>query len=147
MHSIVRDFICVILLLVLDLWILTAFRRMMRNKKRIIVRRNSTGTCSLSDKVEKAENKTTLMILLIGLMTIIGRLPIFVNYLPIKFSIKACYQFASETLYFLNISLNFFIYYFFNTSFKSVLDEALCRRRSDYRQVPNTSSIPMRRRS
>ena len=69
------------------------------------------------------------MILIIGLMTLIGRFPIFINYLPIdEFNFHTCFQFSTETLFFINISLNFFIYYFFNKTFKNSFKELFQRK-------------------
>jgi len=70
--------------------------------------------------IQNAENKTTLMILIIGVMALIGRLPIFLKYLPLTWDIKQCIGFTSETLYFFVLSLNFFVFYKFNSTFKTV---------------------------
>jgi hypothetical protein len=151
-HSIIRDFICVLFLLIVDTLILIEFRKIMKNKKKILTRRNNTNndivnlnvlitnnnnnnlisisntnitnTNNTVDQVQTAENRTTLMILIIGLANLFGRMPIFFNYLPIgnQFHLKSCYQTISETLFLVNITLNFFIYYFFNRTFKIIID-------------------------
>lgn len=131
-QSFIRDFFCVILLLLLDIFILIVFRRLMWNKKQIMlggqtanINHNQASTSnnipnSIANKVDSAENKTTIMILIIGIMTFIGRFPIFLNYLPLNFHWKQCIQFTSESLFLVNISINFFVYIFFNRNFKLV---------------------------
>ncbi len=156
-HSIIRDFICVFILLAVDILILIEFRKIMRHKKKILNRRNDieismnqTSTAfpnlitsapginstssvnSTNTAIEQAENRTTLMVLVIGLSTFFGRLPMFFVYMPFReFHLKICYQVISETLFLTNITWNFFIYYFFNKSFKLVFHSYLFKIR-DY---------------
>ncbi len=69
---------------------------------------------------------------MIGLSTFFGRLPMFFVYMPFReFHLKICYQVISETLFLTNITWNFFIYYFFNKSFKLVFHSYLFKIR-DY---------------
>jgi len=88
-----------------------------------LIRTSSLKTKTTMQKLQNAENKTTLMIIIIGVMTLIGRLPIFVKYLPLTWDIKQCVGFTSETLFFFVLSLNFFVYYKFNPTFKTVFGE------------------------
>lgn len=128
-HSFIRDVVCVVLLLILDIIILVIFRRIMTNKRLVIFGPQTIESRKAeAHKLENAENKTTLMILIIGVMTFIGRFPIFINYLPIRFNLKQCFEFTSETLFFVNISLQFFVYYIFNQMFKNVFKRIFCMR-------------------
>lgn len=77
-------------------------------------------------KIAIAENRTTMMIIIIGFMTLIGRLPLFYNYVQEeyeqlkKFSYNLCIQAITESFFVINISTSFFIYYLFNRAFKDV---------------------------
>ena len=77
-------------------------------------------------KISNAENRTTLMVIIIGFMALIGRLPLFYNYIHTYFNVlkdfefNLCIQSITESLFLLNISSNFFIYYSFNRPFKNM---------------------------
>lgn len=151
-HSIIRDFLCVLFLLTVDILILIEFRLIMKNKKKILSRKNdveismqtnmsSNSNCTNSGfSIEYAENRTTLMTLTMGLTTLFGRLPIFINYLPINsFQLKSCYQTISETLFLTNITLSFFIYFFFNKTFKGVIYGYIFKIKN-YNRVPTATA-------
>jgi hypothetical protein len=89
--------------------------------------------------IENAENKTTLMIIIIGFMLILGRLPLFYNYISDYINIRirdreikdlpwnVCIQIVIEGLFLIVISLNFVVYYAFNRTFRNTFKSLFCQ--------------------
>ena len=142
-HSFIRDFCCVLALLVLDIWVLLVFKQAMRNKRRLMSRLMSADNEPMQ-RIQSLEHNTTLMILVIGFMTFVCRLPIFVNYLPLRsFNSKLCLQLFTESLFFVNISSSFFFYFIFNETFRNLFGQFFLakRRPVSTRYSPTTATL------
>lgn len=91
-------------------------------------------------KIENAENKTTIMIIILGFTLLFGRFPLFFNYineieLPKSYETELlkdlrkyspCIQTLTEANFLVVISSNFFIYYVFNNIFRSTVNTSFC---------------------
>ena len=143
-HSFVRDFLCTILIAVLNLLTLIFMRRSFRIKKQI----NKE-----TSKIEKAENNLTYMVLTSSIINIIGHIFIFIHFLPITEIRHDCIGDMSAALLYLSYSINFFIYYFFNNHFKNYFKsrvlKLMCKLKiisknslSKYKKENNTNSNP-----
>ena len=123
-HSFIRDFFCVVCVLLLDIIVLVTFRKAMARKKRLVFRLDQLGLNNKHiERIEFAEYNTTLMILTIGFMTLICRLPLFVNYLPVlNERLRPCFQLLTESLFLVNISSNILFFYFFNATFRTLFN-------------------------
>ena len=80
---------------------------------------NNAGRSSKHSRAEKAEYKITLMVIVTGLITILGHLPMFIKYFPpAKLSRHWCLTIFVEVIYDLSLSVNFFVYFYFNKTFQ-----------------------------
>lgn len=86
-------------------------------------------------KIENAENTTTIMIIILGFTLLFGRFPLFYNYINDYKEIKLlqkfkdyspCIQVLTEANFLVVISSNFFIYYVFNNIFRTTFNTSFC---------------------
>jgi hypothetical protein len=113
-HSLVRDGILVLLILILNILTLIEMRRLLVKKKLILANVRATFT-----QADKAEAHLTIMILLTGLIAIIGHGLYFLFNIPyFSWRVSECiYPFVNFS-YNLSYLINFFVYFFFNTMFR-----------------------------
>ena len=111
MHSIVRDGLCVLAIIVFNIWT-------MYEMKNVLIRKRSLTNVSTRDNIEK---RLTLMVICMSLITIVGHGVILIRYFSPRGSFlkenQCCLAF-SETLFWFSYQINFFLYYFFNLKFK-----------------------------
>lgn len=118
-HSIVRDGICVIAILLLNILTLCEIRTAMYKKQNLIRHRsNESQNTKSSHKAQKAQIRLTLMVFTVSTITLISHGLIFI-YFFFKRESK-CFQIISYIAYELQYSLNFFFYLCFNLNFRKV---------------------------
>lgn len=120
MHTFVRDVVCIILIMVLNILILIFMRQSFKRKRELAPNTpSSAAKIEQNRKLEKSENNLTYMILTSSLINILGHMVLFINLLPID-SIKynSCFNSVAPFLLYFSYSINFFVYYFFNKNFK-----------------------------
>ena len=125
-QGVFRDIICVIVIFIINIFILIEFNR-------IIVKKRSLAFINLNNRLDsfhgenretpprQNENKLRIIIKMVfysSIQTIFGHLPLFFKYFSI-FKENKCFVQVSKLFYVLSVSLQFFIYYFFNNVFKS----------------------------
>ena len=114
-HSFVRDVLCIAILFILNGLILVIFKRSMQNKKKLA----SSGK---SQKAEKAEKNLTIMIVVIGVVTMIGHIPAFIKYLPLpSINTNGCITYTKNVLFKVSMSVNVFFFFYFNNTFKKTI--------------------------
>lgn len=131
-HSFIRDLLCVLVQIVLDILIVRKFKKLISQKKKFysingVNKRGELNRISIkrNHEMEKKENSKTQMIILINLVSIIGHFPIFVHYILNLFRDKeisetGCDRIIVENLFFFSKSINFFFYLAFDLNFKNV---------------------------
>ena len=150
-HSLVRDAICVSMLFLLNLLILVELKKSWINKRKLIRNNSSsrdTEETARTRETSKTSNtitiqsqhsnelRLTLMVVLIGVISIIGHLPIlfyyiFQDYDPI--SNNYCFFTIKSSFYYLSFFVNIFFYYFFNRNYRRIFKRFLgARSRSCY---------------
>jgi hypothetical protein len=123
MHTFIRDVICIILIMVLNIFTLIFMRQSFKRKRELAFNPQSSQSANKNDqnrKLEKSENNLTYLVLTSSLINILGHIILFINMLPIN-SIKSdsCFNSIAPFLLYFSYSINFFVYYFFNKHFKS----------------------------
>ena len=114
-HSFVRDGICVLVIIVLNVLTVYEMRKMILRKK-ILVRRPSRA------KAARAETRLTLMVLTISSISIVAHGLLITYYMSPRdsfFQSNTCFEAVSFLFYSFSYEINFFLYYFFNTNFKN----------------------------
>jgi hypothetical protein len=128
-HSIVRDGICVLAILLLNILTLFEIREAMYKKQNLIRHHsNETQNTNGKRKVQKAQIRLTLMVFTISTITLLSHGSIFI-YFFIKRNSK-CFQIISYISYELQYSTNFFFYLCFNLNFRKVFLSFFKKRRS-----------------
>ena len=114
--SIIRDFICIALIVILNVLNLVFMKKAMKRKKSI-----STDNTTKS-KAERAENRITIMVIFTGLVVILAHVPLMFYFLPIpalSLVVQSnCFYDITAFFYDLAYFANFFLYFFFNNVFK-----------------------------
>jgi hypothetical protein len=136
-HSIFRDCICVLIILVINIMTLLDMKKSLGKKKRLTFNthaplRNNRAQLKLSTvyRASQAENKITFMVLTTGVLACLGHGLIFVYNLPwLALQMSTCFYSFTNFVYFMSFGANFFIYYFFNKSFRRVLLLKICKLR------------------
>ena len=136
-HSIQRDFLCVSLIIVLNVLLLVKIKRLL-NKKRTLksTTRSSVSTLSIgkrqsstttaatlseNQREDSAELNLTIMVILTGLTAIIGHTTSIMAYLSNEELYKIdCFNLVNYTLYFLSYTVTFFFYVAFNKRFREI---------------------------
>ena len=121
-HSVIRDLVCVLVILVLNLLMFVDMRKAM-NKKRAISARSSPWSSApkkhVYSRADRAEFKLTIMIILTGITAILGHFLTLFEYM-FNFATIAestCQAVLRNVLLEVSCSINFLFYFFFNTKF------------------------------
>jgi hypothetical protein len=124
-QGVFRDIICVFVIFIINVLILIEFNRIII-KKRSLIRLNNQSDNLLRRKnrdVSARQNDSKLrliikMVFYCSIQTTFGHIPLFFKYFSV-FKEDKCFVQITKLLYVLSVSTNFFIYFFFNSVFKS----------------------------
>jgi hypothetical protein len=125
--TIMRDLVGSMLVIILNILILNEFKRAMERKKSlrmfnalnltIISAAEWRSTSTI--KASKLEQKTTLMVIVVSLVSLIAHVPLILLNLRVEFvSINACFTYGSDLLFLISLSINLFIFFLFNNHFR-----------------------------
>ena len=123
--SIVRDLICSIVLIVLNVMTMIVMRRAMERKKNLAAgitsNDNNSNNSSKVSRADRAQTKTTQMVVATCFLAIIGHLPRFVYFiLNFSFSFNTkCINGISYMMFLASHTCTFFILLFFNRKFSA----------------------------
>lgn len=110
-HSSVRDGLCVLLILALNVLSFVELRKIMKNKKNIQLNKK--------EKTLKAELRLTMMIIATTSATFFGHILMFIRYMRVTFlNSNACFIVFSEFTFWSCNAFNFILYFYFNLNFK-----------------------------
>ena len=121
-HTITRNFIFVAAILIVNIMTLRSVKGILR-KKDIMLNHHELGKKSKIVKHnEKAELKLTLMVMATSGVIFVACGMNFIKWLKVfVFTTNKCYITVTYIIYWLSFSLYFFIYFYFNQSFKKFL--------------------------
>nr|QVK45834.1 G protein-coupled receptor [Proales similis] len=122
-HSLVRDGLCVLLLLVINALTFTVMKSSLRRKS-LLVHRGSIRT----ERRDRADVKLTLMVLMNGVMSTISHGLLFVYYLPTQLKSSYCLVSVILIIYSLSYTINFFFYFFLNKNFSRLCKSYINRK-------------------
>lgn len=159
-HTIVRDAWCVLLLVLLNAVILVKLKKTLDRKKMIAYQMNTViertsikaprrTTTKLDTAMSLAppqnsnsnEFRLTVMVVLIGLVNIVGHLPLIIHYIPIerrKDVLGPCFQTIKHLFYYLSFTVNIFFYYHFNMNYRRLFNNIFVKPKLkdlNYKQV------------
>jgi hypothetical protein len=120
-HSFFRDFILMIIIIILNLATLIFVRNSFRKKRTMNLKpkNKTTRQNNKNIKLEKAEKNLTLMVFSSSLVNFIGHFFQFLWFLPInELKNSDCLNEIGTILLYLSYSITFFVYYSFNKHFK-----------------------------
>ena len=143
-HTVIRDGICVLAIIVLNILIMIQMRRAMATKK--IIGSHGNKASSSKIKARRAEQKITIMVILTGIKEAILHILLLVYYLPVPqfrdIALDDCYQDTLFFLYILSYSVNFFFYIFFNNNYRETFTELwfTCLRKCGYKPKSPTTT-------
>ena len=116
-HSIVRDGVCVLLIVVLNILMMVSMKRAMNRKKSM-----HGGKQERCAKVNRAENRTTIMVMTTGAVVVFVHAIELIYFLPIPqiyfITNSNCFEVGKGFLYISSFGINFFFYFFFNNAFR-----------------------------
>ena len=122
MHSVSRNVICVAFIFVLNILTLRSVKIALKKKKRMLNDKNADKKSKMMSKTEQAELRLTLMVLATSAVIFIAYGMSFIKWLKIGvIYTNKCYITITYIIYWLSFSLYFFIYFYFNLSFKRIL--------------------------
>jgi hypothetical protein len=120
-----RDFLVVLLLFIINLYILLLLRQI--RKKRQEQNLNKTNK-KISKNEKKAVSRKVTMIKVLGFIFFLGHLPLIITWTHKKITCNRAesldwlfFEDISNILHLLSYSIRIFVYFFFNTHFKSIL--------------------------
>jgi hypothetical protein len=124
-EGLIRDLIVLVLLVVINIFIL--IKMIQINKRRKNLQKSSTQQQSGHSLADRAQNQKLKMIIALFITHFIGHFPILVRNLTFEQDTPfwAFWTIYSETIMRLPFMTNFFIYYYFNNKFRSVLKAKL----------------------
>lgn len=126
-QSFVKNGVCVLIILVLNVLSLISIKKSMGNKRRMINRCNNKSenlTLKMNksiarNRVVKTELNVTIMVLTTGVLTVIGHGFMFVYNLPFMIQYaNFCLYSITNFLFYLSITFNFVIYFIFYKNFR-----------------------------
>lgn len=127
LQSFIKNGVCVLIILILNILSLISIRKSMGNKRRMINRcNNKSENLTLKRnksivklRVVKTELKVTMMVLTTGFLTILGHGLMFVYNLPLMIRhANFCLYSVTNFLFYLSITFNFVIYFSFYKNFR-----------------------------
>ena len=144
-HSLVRDCLCTIAIFVINLATLILMKKSMDRKQRLTINNVSRANYNENYKPERsplslprnkttpyrakhAENKISLMVITTGIVACIGHGLTFIFNLPsMAMGSSICFYVITKFCYYSSFSVNFFIYYAFNKTFRACFLFKICR--------------------
>jgi hypothetical protein len=131
-HSIIRDCISLILIVILNIltliFVKESFARK-RHLKRIIIntidRSSSSSTSKNNLKEQKAEKNLTQLVVVTSIINFFGHILLFIFYFPLDILKKnSCLKDFANLMLYISLAINFFIYYAFNRHFSKYFTNA-----------------------
>lgn len=125
-HSFVRDFIILILLLLLNMLIVGSIGETVYHKRKVLLDERELTGKSLNSitlcKTERAWRKAKLMVISTGVVYFFGHLPLGIYHLPFgkKTARWNCYYVISWIPFYLSYASNFIVYITFNKIFRRI---------------------------
>jgi hypothetical protein len=139
-QSFVRDVICVLIMLVVNILILYNFnapseRNKVGNNQKVQIftaKQLRASHHNLSIEANKKENNLTIMLVVMGFICMLGHVPIFIKYIPsetIRTYVDSNQWFLIwvEDFFYFSISINFFVYLIFDHYFRKSFWAIFCR--------------------
>ena len=127
-HSIIRDCVCLVLIIVLNILTLI-FLKVSFARKRDLTTSNKSKLKSnnlLASKAQLAEKKLTLMVAATSIINIFGHILLFIFYFPLDVLKKNfCLKDFANLLLYISLAINFFIYYAFNKHFSNYVNKII----------------------
>ena len=126
-HSFMRDFVCVVLLVILNVLITLKMRTNLHKKKAAAAILRTSAPALL--RTVRAEHKVTIMVILTASAAIIGHILPFLSYLPLDillFTQSFCFAIVELLVYFSSFSIDFVFCFFFNSFFRKTFF-VICR--------------------
>ena len=124
-HSSVRDGLCTLIIVIINILTLIQMKKINSNKQKLI-RVNSIF--SIKDKGNKAEQRLTVMVLLVTTIGLFSNGLTFIQYVfPEPIRSNECLQHASQITFWIANSINFFLYYIFNLNFKKYFNNFILK--------------------
>ena len=118
-HSVSRNVVCVVFIIVLDVLTLRSVKIAMKRKLLVLKDKKSEKKSKVVSKSEKAELRITLMVVATSVVIFMAYGMSFIKWLQISaISTNNCYITATYIIYWMSFSLYFFIYFHFNLSFR-----------------------------
>ena len=119
LHSIVRDFVIFIILVILNFFILIFLKKNTLRKKDLLKGGHQTVSA------EKAEKNNELMIMLIGINYLIGHFGSILYYVPFPASPQFwnCFYDFNLIPFYISYIVNNLMYYFFNKNFRKYANQ------------------------
>ena len=121
-HSVMRNVLCVAFIFIVNVLTLCSVKRVLDKKKLLVNVTSGVKNAKILSKAERAELRLTFMVLLTNLVIVVAYGMSFVKWLNIKAVDQSkCFVTINYIIYLMSFVLNFFIYYYFNLSFKKFL--------------------------
>ena len=115
-HSTVRDGICVLLILILNILTLIKLRKMMKNKMHL-----QSKSLSSDKKLNQTGIRLTKMVVATASITFFGRVLTFIKYITVNLiNSNDCFSAFSNCSFFACNLFNLVLYYYFNLNFKKI---------------------------
>ena len=117
-QSIIRDGALVVIIIFLNVATIVQMRSLLAKKKKLV------RTMS-KEKAASIENRLTLMVLTISTIAIVAHGLLLIYYISSSdsfFQTNICFEMFTFLVYSFSYTINFSLYYFFNTNFKKVLN-------------------------
>jgi hypothetical protein len=124
-HSVIRDGICSLIIIILNIFIFSFMRKVFTNK--IEFNKNGSKNNNLqAKKIERSQKNLIYMVFTTSFFTLIGHLLMFIYYLPIQLlRFNNCLRSFSLLFFYLGFSISFFSYFCFNLHFKRFILRSL----------------------
>jgi hypothetical protein len=118
-HSLTRNVFCVVFIFVFNVLTFCSVKKSLDKKKLMFKSSTSSSSQKLLSKSEKAELRLTLMVISTNLVILVTYGMSFIRWMKIKeIDQITCFATCNYIIYQMSFSLNFFIYFYFNKSFK-----------------------------
>ena len=121
-HSVSRNVVCVAFIFVLNILTMRIVKMALSKKKHMLNKKYSNKKKKVMSKTEKVELRLTLMVMATSAVIFFAYGMSFIKWLKIEvIYTNKCYVTFTYIIYWISFSLDFFIYFYFNLSFKRFL--------------------------
>ena len=121
-HSVIRNLICVTFIVILNVLTLYSVKKALDKKKQLVNNVAKSTSGKILSKSERAELRLTLMVISTNLVIVVAYGMSFIKWMKIKeVDADKCFSTSNYIVYLMSFVLNFFIYFYFNLSFKKFL--------------------------